>query len=405
MRSPTPALDPALDAAILLRRIGFATLLVAVPITALVARRAAVVLVPIGIILMVLAALMDGANGGFNRSLRRTFVSPAGLAALLLIGWAALSIAWAPQANTALDKLLNALGAAAMAFAGIAALPERMRASNLYLTGIGAAAASIFAILVALGLLGRDTIDPGSLERGLVTLSVLLWPAIGWLISRGHGLVALALGAVAGLAVVGGGSFIPLLALAAGATMFALTSWRPPVGRDVLRVAVAAVILAAPLLPFLLRPLAKALMGTASPAVQSIRVWADIVRSDPLRLITGHGLAASLRGRLVGLVPREAPLSLPFEIWYDLGVVGAATLAVLLYFAIRAAGGMTASLVPAAIATFTVAFVVAASGMATTQAWWLTLIGIAVIAFLAIERGQFRTTRPKARLFGRLGKP
>ncbi|MFO7308754.1 MAG: peptide ABC transporter permease [Pseudomonadota bacterium] len=403
MRSPSPALDPALDAAILLRRIGFATLLVAVPVAALVARRAAVVLVPIGIVLMVLAALMDGANGGFNRSLRRIFLSPAGLAALVLLGWATLSIAWAPQADTAFEKLFNALGAAAMAFAGIAALPERMRASNLYLTGIGAAAAAIFALLVALGFLGRDAVDLASLERGLITLSVLVWPAIGWLVSRGHGLVALALAAAAALAVIAGGSLVPLLALAIGAAMFALTSWRPLVGRDVLRAAVTAVILAAPVLPFLLRPLAKALAGTSSPAVQSIRTWAEIVRNDPLRLITGHGLDAGLRGRLVGVVPREAPLSLPFEIWYDLGIVGATTLTVLLYFAIRAAGGMTASLVPAAIATFAVAFVVAVSGVATSQAWWLTLLGIAVIAFLAIERGQFRTTRPKVRLFGRLG--
>ena len=42
-------LDPATDAAMLLRRIGFATLALALPLASLVSRRAAVVLAPIGI--------------------------------------------------------------------------------------------------------------------------------------------------------------------------------------------------------------------------------------------------------------------------------------------------------------------------------------------------------------------
>ena len=48
----------------------------------------------------------------------------------------------------------------------------------------------------------------------------------------------------------------------------------------------------------------------------SLEVWRQIVLSEPLRLLTGHGLETALRGRSFGLVPRNAPSTLLFEIWY-----------------------------------------------------------------------------------------
>ena len=54
--------DPAADSAALLRRLGFAILMLAVPVSALFARRAIVVLVPVGIILLVIAAALDGGH-------------------------------------------------------------------------------------------------------------------------------------------------------------------------------------------------------------------------------------------------------------------------------------------------------------------------------------------------------
>jgi len=51
------------------------------------------------------------------------------------------------------------------------------------------------------------------------------------------------------------------------------------------------------------------------------------------------------------------------------------------------------------MAAFTASFVLACLGIGTSIAWWVTTMSIAVIAFVAIERGQFRTSRPKARLW------
>lgn len=61
-------LDPATDAALLLRRIGFGTLALVLPLAALVSRRAAVVLVPIGIALLIIATLVEDPASSSARS-------------------------------------------------------------------------------------------------------------------------------------------------------------------------------------------------------------------------------------------------------------------------------------------------------------------------------------------------
>src|SRR3712207_3946698 len=79
-RAPSSPIDPAADAAALLRRLGFATLMLALPVGTLVARRGAVVLVPVGVILIVIAAALDGTHRSLRDSIASLVTSPAGLA-------------------------------------------------------------------------------------------------------------------------------------------------------------------------------------------------------------------------------------------------------------------------------------------------------------------------------------
>lgn len=399
MRPSPSRIDPAADAAALLRRIGFATLVVAVPVAALVARRATVVLVPLGTALLMLAALLDGANPPVWPRARAILTSYGGLALLLLAGWTGLSILWSPFAGTADEKFVNMVGVVLLAAAGAAALPERMRASNLYLTGIGVAAAALFACALALTEVhdGGD-IEGSSLERGLVSLVMVFWPALAWLVSRDRGMLALGLTVAVGIAILLGPSPAPALALIVGGLFFAITTIRRETGVKAAAGTLAGLVLAAPLLPFLLRPVAKLLFGSLHPATLALRAWTDVTRSEPLRLITGHGLDTSLRGKLIGMLPIDAPASLLFEIWYELGLVGAAATAAVLYWSVQAAGRAHAPLVPGAMAAFAGAFTFACLGVGVAQTWWLTTLGIVVVAFVAIERGQYRTTRPKAQV-------
>lgn len=396
-------LDPAADAGMLLRRIGFATLTLAVPVAALVSRRAAVVLAPIGVALIVLASAIDGTGPGLRKGLLRDLMSPTGLCILLVFAWAALSLTWTPFPASGADKLLNLSLAAGLALVGAAALPERMRAANLYLMAIGAGGAALFAAILAvfgaIDMLPGAEGDSGSLERGLTILAMFIWPAIGWLTSRDRRIAALMLAAGALIVALMGSSRVVPMALIAGSVTFGIVMLRPREGPRWIAHGLAGIVVIAPLLPFVLRPVLKAALGGFDPMTLAARVWSEVVRLDPLRLLTGHGLDSAFRGRFSGLLPPESPTSALFEIWYDLGLVGAFACAAALWFALTRIGTTGGPLAGAKIGALVTAFIISALGLGIGQAWWPTTLGIIAIAFVAAERGQFRTTRPKASLW------
>jgi hypothetical protein len=399
-RAPSPPLDPAADAAALLRRLGFATLMLALPVTALVTRRGIVVLAPIGIILLVIAAALDGANKGVRDSAKGVFASWPGLAAGLVLLWCAVSLFWTPFVGPASERFLNLVATVAAALAGYFALPERMRSANLYIVPVGTALAAVAAILIALfGVSVRGAEEDGqSLERGLVVLVLVLWPSVAWLRSRGRTLESLLLALVVAAAAALGPQPMPLIALALGALAYGLTAAAPAIGARVTAFTVAGLLALAPLIPFIARPIAAAFLDPASPSLRSLTLWRRIVESDPLRLITGHGFETALRGRFAGLLPLNAPNTLLFEIWYDLGIVAAWAGAVALFFAIQAAAREAPPLVPGIMAAFASAFTFACLGLGIAQMWWFTALAVVVLIFVAAERGQFRTSRPKASL-------
>ena len=398
-RAPRPAADPALDAAALLRRVGFLMLLVAVPVVALVARRAVVILAPIALVLLVLAAALDGRHRPLRPVLMRVASARMVLSGALAFGWCALSIAWTPFPGPAAERLANVLAAVALTLAGYLALPDRMRSANLYLIPIGVAAAALAAVLV--GLFGGAALrtgfeEDGALERGLTLLALLVWPATAWLRSRGRDLESLGLAVLVALALVLAPRATPLVAMAVGALAFAATAWRPRVGIAATAGVTAGILALGPLLPFLIHPVVRAVVGPLHPLAQSLAVWRRVVAGEPLRLITGHGFETALRGRLVGLIPGNAPTSLPFELWYELGIVGALGTAAALALAVRAAGRDHPALVPGAMAAFATAFAIACLGTAMTVMWWFTSLAMLVLVFVTVERGQFRTQRPRA---------
>jgi hypothetical protein len=396
--STSTTIDPALDAAALLRRIGFFGLFVVLPVLAQVARRASVILAPIAVILLIIASVIDRRQRPVRPATYRLLTAPAFLAGMLVVLWSALSLTWTPFLGPALERLANLGATIGLALLGYLALPDRMRSANLYLLPLGVVAGGIVAIM--LGLFGAHMApsgveDDGALDRGLVLLILLLWPALAWLRSRRHDREALGLALLVALALTVQPDGTQIAALSVGAVAFAVTSYRPRLGVMLTAVLSAALLAAAPLLPFLARPVGAALMGPLAPAVLSLKSWQKVVTADPVRLITGHGFETALRGRLVGLLPANAPTTALFEFWYELGIVGALAAAFALYASIRRAGRDGPALVPGAMGCFAAAFTVACLSVGLTAVWWLTTVAIAIVVFVAVERGQFRTSRPK----------
>ncbi|MGX7704687.1 peptide ABC transporter permease [Methylobacterium sp. Gmos1] len=395
--SHTP--DPAVDAAALLRRLAFFGLTVVIPVTALVSRRSVVILAPIGIVLLIIAALLDGAQRPLRAGLSRLGGARAILAGALLLGWCALSLVWTPFSGPASERLLNLAATVGLTVAGYLALPDRMRSANLYLLPLGVGIAAIGAVMLGLfsgAALRGGFEDDSALERGAMLLALLLWPAAAWLRSRRRDMEALGLAVVVALALVLAPGPVPLLALACGAAAFALSAWRPSLGVRITAGVAAGLVALAPLLPFLLRPALTPLLGPLHPTILALKAWQRVVTTEPLRLITGHGLETALRGKAIGMLPVNAPASLLFEIWYELGVVGAFAAAFVLWNGIRHSGREHPVLTPGAMATAATAFASTCLGIGTTASWWFTSVTVVVLVFIAAERGQFRTSRPKA---------
>lgn len=398
-RSPTQAEDAANDAAALLRRIGFFGLFVVVPVVAQVSRRATVVLAPIAVILLILASAIDGQQRTLREGLGRLLRAPAFLAGTLVILWSALSLVWTPFLGPAAERLANLVATILLTLGGYLALPDRMRSANLYLLPLGVGAASAVAILIGLSgeAMARENPDGDSaLERGAVLLALLGWPAIAWLRSRGRDTESFVIAVLVAGALLLAPAMTPLLALGLGALVFALTVYRQALGTRASALVLAGLLAVAPVLPFLARPIGAALLGPTAPGVLSIKAWQKLVTSEPLRLVTGHGFETALRGRFVGLLPANAPTTMLFEFWFELGVVGALAAAFALYASVRRASAASAPLVPGAMAAFATAFTIGGIGVGLTAMWWLTSLAIAALVFVAIERGQFRSRRPKA---------
>lgn len=388
-------LDPAADAALLLRRIAFGTLALLLPIASLVSRRAAVVLAPIGVVLLVIAMLIEDPRDFVSR-LKRSVFSLPGLILIGLVAWAVLSLVWSPYTLSATEKASNIVLAVALGFLGNAALPERMRASNLNLAPLGAGTAAAFALaLIVMTALRHQDTDAG-VERGISVILIMAWPALAWLLSRERGLSALGLALIVGLLSLTRFEDGEAVAMICGAVAFGAVSASRERAAAMVAAVLAGLILLAPILPFLMIPIVSRLPeSTLAPA---LAVWADVISSAPIQLVTGHGLDTVLRGRLIGALPPATPTTLLFETWYELGLVGAAAAAFCLYVAVRAAGRMPGALAAGGVAAFTTAFALSALGFATLQPWWLMTLTSVVLMFGAIARGQYRTDRPVAPL-------
>ncbi|MGL4729247.1 MAG: peptide ABC transporter permease, partial [Bosea sp. (in: a-proteobacteria)] len=387
--------DPTADAAALLRRIGFGTLTLALPVAALVSRRAGVVLAPLGVALIIAAMVIDNPSG-FMRNLRDAMFSRAGLLLVGLTGWVILAATWSPWKADAVEKALNIGFAVALGIAGAAALPSRMRASNLNLIALGVGTACLLAVVLGLTeFMGRaaSDADGGAIARGLALVSVMAWPALAWLLSRGRSYAAIALALLVILVALmrfGQGGAVTIIV---GIVAFGLVSWNRRLGARLLGGVSAGLMLLAPLLPFVLSLFSS--LFSANWA-RGIEVAGDVVRYQPVKLITGHGLDSVLRGKLAGVLPTDAPTTILFETWYELGLVGAVAAALCLWFAIRAAARMTGPLAAGGVAAYVTAFALAVMGQATLQFWWLVMLSAVAIMFTAIARGQVRTERPIA---------
>ncbi|WP_020173613.1 hypothetical protein [Methyloferula stellata] len=386
--------DPAAEAAKLLNRLGLAVLVIVTPCAGLFSIQALYSLMPVGAVLILIAAVLRGDNGVAR--LLQALRSPLGALALFIAFWSCLSLAWTVFPLPAGERFFKTFGLGLLVALAASCLPDRTKVSNLNLIPIGLFAtvlATLILILVGVAnFKGGSDIETSLLQRSVITLVLLIWPALGVLSLRERWMTAGALAILVAVAVIGAWARISLMAMAIGALTFAGAMSQPVWTARVAAVVFAALFAAAPVWAFLTRFLVNA-TGFAESLASPMIVWADLMANEWPRVITGHGLVMAAGGVTMGYLPAETPTSLMFEIWYDLGIVGAWAFAALILFAFSAAGRTPANVAPALIAGLVAGLTIAVFGLATEQIWWVTLVAVDTLAFACLVKGSHRGKR------------
>ncbi|MDJ0447051.1 hypothetical protein [Methylocystis sp. JR02] len=388
-----PADDPSEEAARLLLRIGVFMLFVISLLAPILARQTVYILLPVGAALLLASALLSS-NNYSGSSLKALLASPPVWAALLLAFWAGVSLVWTPFEGPA-ERFGKAAATMALVAAAASFMPLRTKTSNLNLLPIGVAASAV--ALVAITLLTapkysvEDILDVSPLGRAGLGLALLVWPAMGALAVRGRWVMAGGLGLATFLACFLAGAPNALPALIGGGIVFGFAYGRARAASLALAGLMAAVVLVAPLAALA----TQVVWPEHSPEFfKHLAFWGRMIASDGLRTLLGHGFGAATWGVLGGYLPPTTPRSLIFQIWFDLGALGAAALALALARASLAVGRARAALAPFLLGGLTASFVICLLGPAAEQLWWLTLAGLDAIAFALVMRGQFRKRRP-----------
>ena len=403
MPPKTPrAFDPAKDAARLLGWSGFALLMVGAPLVSVLSRRALFILLPVGAAILAASYVSSVSTAGL-KTLRSALVTPIGLAGLFLAGWAGLSLVWTPFPEIAAPRYIAMLATALIATIVVAHLPERRAPPTLYLLpgglAVTAMVTSVLSVIGPASFHGGTEFDPSLIERSAITLTVLLWPALGALAAFGRYRASIALAVLIAVTLLVAGAQIATAVFALGATAFAVCVDAPERAAKFAGVLFGALIVLAPALPFLLTPLAQIMPGVGRSTVAAMTDWRAFITEDAVRLITGHGLDSAQHGVMSGYLPPHTPRTILFEVWYDLGLLGAIALAAVFVFAMIAAGNAAATVAPSLLGGLVATLAIAIFGVATAEVWYVTLVSLEGVALGLLARAS-RGNRPTVNALG-----
>jgi len=391
--------DAAEDAARLLQRLGFVVLALGGSCAEALSSRSIFLFFPIGAALLLVAAVLDPVRGVGQR-LYRVISSPLAWVCFGLFGWAALSLAWAPSPAWGVQHLLKLAATAAAPVLIMACGREHTRATDLYLFPIGALLAMIAILVLALARHAGVTLGEGRLDNAGVSLVVLLFPAMAGLAARGRNGLArlLMILALAFTFAIGEPQTATALLVGFTALSFAISDVRRTVYD--LSLFASAIVLFAPVLPAISPTLGhwffQAKLASLPEAFAPLAAAADIVLHDPLRILTGHGVDAVVAGVEAGALPAQAPRVILFEIWYELGIVGALLSAAAVWLAFRGVGAMGAKVAPYLVAALACDLALGFISRDLTQMGWVSLLAVSAVSAGAAARSQYRTTRPSA---------
>jgi hypothetical protein len=378
---------------------GYVLLALAAPAGVVLHPIAIFVVFPIGVALLCFGALLDP-PADLGQRVFAALTSPIVWLGIAALAWAALSMLWTPFPVAAGQHLLKLGGWGLAVLLALCAPREHARATDLYLFPIGLVL--LMATMLAVWLASRQgaPFDPSRILDGGTVLAVMLFPAMGGLAARGRNGLARLLLILAFVFAFAFGSTPTMVALFVGfaALSFALSD-RQRTAQD-LGWAAAALIFFAPGLSVaaeaVVRWIMRVKLPTLPPPYSSLAEATTVVTRDTFRLITGHGFETVARGVHYGNLPPQTPHSLLFQLWYELGIVGALIAATAAWFGFRAIGRAPPRLAPYLTAMLACNLTLATLCCDLADMTWFTALAISIIAADVATRSQYRTTRPSA---------
>lgn len=330
--------------------------------------------------------------------IRRGLTAPIGLACLVFLAFAAISIAWSGHPRTSLHALGEVLLCGAAALGLHAALPRAIPdwAVKVAVIAISLACLSIIAEL-ANGMALRTSLGVRDatfiFKRSVTAMMIVIWPLLLLLWLRRKISLAVSLLLLLGIATYMAHSSTTALALAAGLAVGAL-ALRSPRGAGatagilfLVAMGIAPVLgeVAARLIP---PPIAERI--AFAHAEERISIWqsfGDVVRRRPFG---GAGFGTSTvmaQEPVADEVPAEHRLMLGawhahngfLQVWAETGVVGALIFGVALLLLARALASARSPPAIAAAALVGSAIAVMLVGHSIWQGWWIAVLGASAI--------------------------
>lgn len=337
-----------------------------------------------------------------------------GVAFLLLAVLGFASVLWSITPAHSAQKVLQLLPLLAAGYVLVGAasnLPADVRhqVGRWLALGTVAAIALVFVETVTGGILnhlltGMTLHAPDAMaryKRGVVVVGLLALPAAYWTWQTGRGFAAAGIlaGALASAFVVQSGTTV--LALVVGAVLIAAAIYRPQLVRKGFAVALAMLVLGAPLLrlapaevpPSLLGEIRTGGMYRLSSAAHRWVIWQFAAEKIAERPLLGWGLDTSRaipggHAEVQGYSERMPlhPHNAVLQVWLELGVIGALIGAFLVSWPVVRVGRVIAPGPGAAVALGIVAatVVVALLGFGIWQSWWIGAIALVAMASIAI---------------------
>ena len=352
-----------------------------------------------------------------------------------LVLWAALSALWS---LTPFDSLDAATSLAVASFAGLAFVAASAdltaRERDVYEKAVIAGGVLGFALLAVelvtdvavyrwvLAQAGYPVRSPVLLgvaftfDNGLTMAALFMWTWAMALCNRGLWVLAVAgiFFAVAVMVLAGKGA--PLIAITFGGTAFAAALVAQRLTATALAAVIALGVLAVPLMTKAIPPIDEVVRSAPSlmpSAYIRLYIWRNAGIHIDERWLLGHGMDTSralydaddrtqrsyydAEGRRVWDTGQEPiplhPHNAAVQVWLELGVVGAAALALVLVTAVRAVAASAVARTDKAvwIAVFVTGFTIASLSYGIWQGWWLGALWLAAAFAVAAARPRLPT--------------